>query len=76
MGLLLKLLALPIEAPVWSAIWIAQRVLDQAEQELYDEQTIRGQISELELRHDLGEISEQDYTLAEQDLLDRLQEAA
>ena len=76
MSLLLKLLALPVEGPIRGVVWIAERVIDQVEQELYDEQSIRSQISELEMRHDLGEISDQEYVLTEQDLFDRLEKAA
>ena len=76
MGLLLKLLALPVEGPIRGVVWLAERVIDQVEQELYDEQSIRSQISELEMRHDLGEIGEEEYVLTEQDLFDRLEKAA
>ena len=45
---------------------------EQAEKELYDEDKVRGQLMELEVRYDLGEISEEEYMAAEEALLERL----
>jgi len=75
MGLLFDLLTLPILGPIRGVNWIAEKVLEQAEKELYDEETIRGQLTELELRYDLGEISEEEYLAAEGALLERLRVA-
>jgi len=47
-------------------------VAEQAEKELYDEDKVRGQLMELEVRYDLGEISEEEYMAAEEALLERL----
>jgi hypothetical protein len=75
MGLLLKLLTLPVTGPIEGVVWIAEKVAEQVDRELYDEDAIRGQLMELELRFDLGEISEEDYLKAEEILLDRLKVA-
>jgi len=72
MGFLMKLLTLPITGPIRGVVWIAEKVAEQAERELYDEEAVRGQLMELELRYDLGEISEQEYLAAEEALLERL----
>lgn len=56
-------------------IWIAKQIQKQAERELYDEDGIRGQLMELELRLDLGEITEEEYEAAEEELLARLKAA-
>ena len=53
----MKLLTLPITGPIRGVVWIAEKVAEQAERELYDEEAVRGQLMELELRYDLGEIS-------------------
>jgi len=53
-------------------IWIAEKVAEQAEKELYDEGKVRGQLMELELRYDMGEISEEEYERAEDALLKQL----
>lgn len=72
MGFLMKLLTLPVTGPIQGVIWIAEKVAEQAEKELYDEEAVRGQLMELELRYDLGEISEDEFMAAEETLLERL----
>jgi cytochrome c-type biogenesis protein CcmI len=70
-GLFTGLLTLPL-APVRGTMWIAEQVAAQAARELGDEATIRRQLAELELRHDLGEIDDDEYEQAEDALLERL----
>lgn len=72
MGFLIDLLTFPVMGPIKGVIWIAEKVTEQAEKELYDEDAVRGQLMEFELRYDLGEISEQEYLEAEEVLLERL----
>ena len=72
MGFLIDLLTFPVLGPIKGVIWIAEKVAEQAEKELYDEDAVRGQLMELELRYDLGEISEEEYLEAEEALLERL----
>ena len=75
MGFLTSLLTLPVLGPAKGVMWIARTVAEQAERELYDEDALRGQLQELELRFDVGEIDEQDYIAAEESLLARLKAA-
>ncbi len=72
MSLLIKLLISPVLAPIRGTIWIAEKMAEQAENELYDEDAVRGGLVELELRYDLGEIGEEEYLAAEDELLARL----
>lgn len=72
MGFLIDLLTFPVMGPIKGVTWIAEKVAEQAEKELYDEDAVRGQLMELELRYDLGEISEEEYLEAEEALLERL----
>ncbi len=72
MGFLIDLLTFPVMGPIKGVIWIAEKVTEQAEKELYDEDAVRGRLMEFELRYDLGEISEQEYLEAEEVLLERL----
>lgn len=72
MGLLLKLLTLPVSGPILGVVWIAKKMAEQADKELYDAEKVHGQLMELELRYDLGEISEEEYLATEQILLERL----
>jgi len=71
-GWLLKLLTLPVLGPIEGVTWIAKKVAEQADKELYDEEKVRGQLMELELKYDLREISEEEYLAAEEILLGRL----
>ena len=72
MGILFDLAALPVTGPLKGLVWVARKVAEQAEKELYDEGKLRGQLLELELRCELGEISQEEYAAAEEILLERL----
>lgn len=72
MGLITGILTLPL-APVRGAAWVAEKVAEQAELELYDENRILRELSELEAAHDRGEVSEERFDAAVEQLLDRLQ---
>jgi len=72
MGFLIDLLTFPVMGPIKGLVWIAKKVAEQAENELYNADKVRGQLVELELRLDLGEITEQEYLAAEEILLERL----
>jgi hypothetical protein len=72
MGFLIDLLAFPVMGPVKGLMWIAEKVAEQADNEIYNPSKIRGQLMELELRLDLGEITEAEYLEVEEILLERL----
>ena len=71
MGLITGLLTLPL-APVRGTVWIAERLLEQAEAELNDENAIIAQLIEIDAAREAGEISEEDAAEAEDILLERL----
>ena len=71
MGLITGLLTLPL-APVRGTVWLAERIQEQAEAEFYDEDVIRAQLMEIEAAREAGEISEEEATQAEDQLLERL----
>ncbi|HKP90174.1 MAG TPA: gas vesicle protein GvpG [Thermoleophilaceae bacterium] len=71
MGLIGALLTLPL-APVRGTVWLAERVEEQAEDELYDESAIRTGLIELEAMRESGEVDEADIEAAESALLERL----
>ena len=71
MGLISGLLLLPL-APVRGTVWIAERLLEQAEAELNDEDTIRAQLMEIDRAREAGEIGEEEAAEAEDILLARL----
>ena len=70
--LVLRLLTLPILGIPMFVQWISEQVNEAVEKELYDEEAVQAELMELELRHDLGEISEQEYMEAEEALLARM----
>ena len=69
---LLDLLMFPLMGPIKGVVWIAETIQDEAEKQYYGEDAIRAQLMELELKMDMGEISEEAFTEAETDLLQRL----
>ncbi|CAL9506108.1 hypothetical protein SUDANB121_03555 [Nocardiopsis dassonvillei] len=74
MGILSSILSAPL-APVRFVDWTMNQVVSAAEREVYDPARIRSELAELSDRLDRGEISESDFDLAEDELLDRLEEA-
>ena len=71
MGLISGLLTLPL-APVRATVWLAERVQEQAEGELYDESAIRTGLLELEEARATGTFTEEEIAEAEDALLERL----
>ncbi len=71
MGLITGLLTLPL-APVRGTVWLAERIQEQAEAELYDESAIRAQLVELDEARQSGTLPEEEIDAAEDELLERL----
>lgn len=71
MGLITGLLTLPL-APVRGTAWVAERLVEQAEAELYDERAIRSQLMEIQTAREAGAIADDEATRAEDELLQRL----
>jgi hypothetical protein len=70
-GLITGLLTLPL-APVRGTVWIAERILEQAEAEMDDEGAIVARLMEIDAAREAGEIGEQEAAEAEDLLLERL----
>jgi hypothetical protein len=73
MGLISGLLTLPL-APVRGTVWLAERIQEQAELELYDESAIRTGLIELAEAREAGELGDEEIDEAENALLERLME--
>lgn len=71
MGLLTGLLTLPL-APVRGVTWLAEQILEQAEQQLYDPAVIRRQVAQIEVARRAGELSEDEAAELENELLGRM----
>jgi len=72
MGFLTGLILLPL-APLRGTIWIAEKLTEVAERELDDEATVRRLLVEAEIAFESGELTEEDYELVEDELLERLE---
>lgn len=72
MGLLRKLLLAPVDLPITGALWIVEKIAETAEGELTDPGSVRRLLRSLEAQLEAGEITEEEYELAEEILLDRL----
>ena len=72
MGLFTGLLLLPL-APLRGTVWIAERLMEYAENELGDEPTARRLLAEAELAYESGELTEAEYEAVEDELLERLE---
>lgn len=71
MGLFTGLLTLPL-APVRGVVWIGEKVMEEMERELYDEESIRRELVQLELEFEDGLIDEEERQMREDALLERL----
>lgn len=71
MGLLTGLLTLPL-APVRGTVWIAERLQEQAEAELRDEDSIHRGLLELQALRESGELDEAELAAAEDALVEQL----
>jgi hypothetical protein len=71
MGLLTGLLTLPL-APVRSVAWLAERILDQAEKEMYDPAAVRRQLTVVEAEREAGRLSQEEAAALEDELVGRM----
>jgi hypothetical protein len=72
MGFLTGLVLLPL-APLRGTIWLAERLTEIAERKLDDETAVRRLLVEAEIAFESGELTEQEYELIEDELLERLE---
>jgi hypothetical protein len=72
MGLITGLLTLPL-APVRGVAWVAGKVAEEAELELYDEQRILRELAELEAAREDGVIGQEKFDQGVDELLTRLE---
>jgi hypothetical protein len=72
MGFILDLLTAPVLGPVRGVKWLAEKIAEAAEAELLDEDRVRGELLELQMRLEIGEITEEEHAGQERVLLERL----
>ena len=71
MGFITGLLTLPL-APVRGVVWVTEKITEELERQLYDEDAIRGELMALELAYEDGTIGEDERREREDALLERL----
>ena len=71
MGILTGLLTLPL-APVRGTVWIAELLLEQAEQELNDPELIERRLAAADDAHERGELTDKEHEQIEEELVARL----
>ena len=69
---LLDVLTLPVLGAPRMVYWIAKKMVETVVQEEFDEGALQGQLLDLQMRYELGEMSEEEYTQQETALLERL----
>ena len=71
-NLLVDLITLPILGVPRMIKWLGKKTTDAVEQEEFDEEAIQGQLLDLQMRYELGELTEEEYDQEEAALLERL----
>jgi hypothetical protein len=74
MGLLKHLLFWPVTGPLFLSEFALSKVSDVARQELTDEEPIKAELLELQLRLETGELTDEQYVKREAELMVRLRE--
>ena len=74
MGLFTGLIGLPL-APLRGTMWVAEQILEAAEEEYYDPARIKEQLEAVERARAAGELTEDEATEIEDALVDRLIES-
>ena len=72
--MLFKLLGAPFSLPMAGMKFVFQQIADLADQELYDEGTLREQLLLLQVQLEEGDIEEDEFVEREAELLARLRE--
>jgi len=74
MGLLTKLLFFPVTGPVAGIRWSLGKVQNVVEEELTDDAPVKQDLMELQMRLELGDITDAEYVEQEAALMQRLRE--
>jgi len=60
-------------APLKGIIWVAEKIQESAEKELLDEEQVKRDLTELYMRLETGQITEEEFTTQEEELVERLE---
>lgn len=70
--LLLTLLTLPVLGVPRLVHWVGKKLSEEVERQEFNEDKLQGQLLDLQTRHELGEIEDEEYARGETALLNRL----
>ena len=73
--MILRLLAIPFTAPIDALSWVADKLVDAAEDRIFDPNVVRQELEAAEARLEKGELSEAEYEEIAAVLIKRLREA-
>lgn len=71
----LDLITAPVLGPIQMVQWLAQKLIEAAEIEMYDADRLKGELLELQAQYDMGEVTDEEYMELEEALLKRMNEA-
>lgn len=63
-----------IFAPIKLPVWVCKKLSESAEKEMTDDSKIYEDLLELQMRNELGEISDEEYDRQETRLMEKLEE--
>jgi hypothetical protein len=63
-----------LSAPIRGLLWVFQEVADRAEEELYGDEPVKAELTELYLGLEAGTVSEEQFEQREAELVQRLEE--
>jgi hypothetical protein len=72
-AMFLDLLMAPVTAPFTGVTWIAEKILDQVEDQTDELETLQKQLLTLQLSFDMGDLAEEEFEIQEEELLLRIQ---
>ena len=62
-----------LTAPFEGLVWIAEQIEERATDELDKKENLQKRLTSLQLRFDLGDISEEDFVIQEQEILEAME---
>lgn len=72
MGLLFNILGAPVSGPLHLTRWICGKIQEVAEREVGDQDKLKSDLIELQMRRELEEIAEADYVAEEERILSEI----
>jgi hypothetical protein len=68
-----KILLLPVMGPISGLMWIGEQIQERTNTEFDAQENLHKQLLILQLRFDMGELSEEDFDIQEEELLLKIQ---